>query len=170
VTQPWDKFELELYEWADRSRQRDEKWDELESATARKTNPDAFNPGFSEGALEVIENILTNSDLVWEAVNVPNRGQIPNLPEEAIIELPGLINAQGVTGITVGALPDGIAELLRREITISHLTVDAVVHGDRNLALQALLLDPVIRDLDVAKQILTAYLEHYQKHLPTFWQ
>ncbi len=37
------------------------------------------------------------------------------------------------------------------------------------MALQALLLDPVIRDLDVAKQILDEYLIAYQEHLPTFW-
>ncbi len=59
--------------------------------------------------------------------------------------------------------------MLRREITISHLTVDSVVKGDRQLALQALLLDPVIRDMDVAKQILEDYLITYQEYLPTFW-
>ena len=110
-----------------------------------------------------------NSDLVWEAVNIPNRGQIPNLPEDAIIELPGVLNADGVTGVFIGEMPEGIAELLRREITISHLTVDSVVKGDRQLALQALLLDPVIRDMDVAKQILDEYLLAYKEHLPTFW-
>jgi alpha-galactosidase len=68
------------------------------------------------------------------------------------------INAGGITGTQFGELPEGIAEFLRREISISHLTVDAVVHGDRQLALQALLLDPVIRDMDVAQQVLDDYL------------
>lgn len=169
VTQPWYKYELELYEWQEHSQERDKKWVELEAATEIKTNPDAFIPNYSEGALEVIENIHKDSDLVWEAVNVPNQGQIANLPNGAIIELPGLLNAEGATGIPIGALPEGIAELLRREITVSHLNVDAVVKGDRQLALQALLLDPVIRDIDVAKQILDDYLMTYRKHLPTFW-
>ena len=66
-------------------------------------------------------------------------------------------------------MPEGIAELLRREITVSHLTVDAVVAGDRQMALQALLLDPVVRDLDIARDILEDYLETYREHLPTFW-
>jgi alpha-galactosidase len=66
-------------------------------------------------------------------------------------------------------MPDGIVELLRREITVSHLTADAVVNGDRNLALQALLLDPIVRDMDTAGQILEDYLSIYKKYLPTFW-
>jgi len=169
ITQPWEKYELELYEWQHHSHGREEQWIELEKATQLMEDPDQFIPIFSEGALEVIENILNNSDLVWEAVNVPNQGQIPNLPQDAIIELPGLLNANGATGIPVGAMPEGIAELLRREITISHLTVDAVIEGDRDLALQALLLDPVIRDIDVARQILDDYLLTYRNHLPSFW-
>lgn len=169
LTCPWDKYELELYEWDLYQKERDDQWQTLREATASRQNPDKFIPSFSEGALEVIEAIQLDSDLVWEAVNVPHAGQIPNLPTGAIVELPGILNARGVTGVPVGEMPEGITELLRREITVSHLTVDSVVQGDRQLALQALLLDPVIRDLDVARQILDDYLTTYKQHLPTFW-
>ena len=169
TTQPWEKYELELYEWQGHSQERDDNWTMLEKAVDDREAPEEFIPSYSEGALEVIENIVQDSNFVWEAVNIPNRGQIPNLPEDAIIELPGLLNARGATGIPVGPMPEGIAELLRREITISHLTVDAVVEGDRKLALQALLLDPVIRDLDIGKQVLEDYLITYRQYLPSFW-
>jgi len=169
TTQPWEKYELDLYEWTTHSQERDDRWVDLQKAIHDQRNPESFIPRHSEGALEVIENIQMNSDLVWEAVNVPNQGQITNLPLGAIIELPGVLNADGVTGVHIGAMPEGIAELLRREITISHLTADSVVSGDRQQALQALLLDPVIRDMDVAKQILDEYLLAYKDHLPTFW-
>ena len=43
------------------------------------------------------------------------------------------------------------------------------VNGDRQAALQCLLLDPVVTDLDVAQQILDDYLETYQEYLPQFW-
>lgn len=169
ITQPWEKYELELYEWADRHQDREDQWMKLAQTAQTKTNPEEFAPGYSEGALEVIENILTDGKLLWEALNIPNQGHITNLPEDAIIELPGVIHAGGVTGAPIGELPPGIAELLHREVSISHLTVDAVVHGDRQLALQALLLDSVIRDMDVAQQILDEYLTVYRAHLPTFW-
>ena len=169
VTQPWEKYELELYEWAHHNQERQDKWVELQEAAERKSNPEEFVPGYSEGALEVIESILYDSGLYWEAVNIPNQGLINNLPKDAIIELPGILNADGVNGVPVGEFPSGITELLRREITISHLTVDSVVQGDRQLALQALLLDPVIRDMDIAKQVLKDYLAAYREHIPTFW-
>jgi len=169
LTKPWEKYDLELYEWQQHSQERDDQWENLAEAIQSRQEPEGFIPDFSEGALEMIENILMDSDLLWEAVNVPNQGHISNLPDGAIIELPGLLNARGVTGIPVGKMPKGIAELLRREITISHLTVDSVVHGDRGLALQALLLDPVIRDIDIAKQVLDDYLVTYREHLPSFW-
>ena len=69
----------------------------------------------------------------------------------------------------MGPLPEPIAELCRREITVTRLCVDAAVHGDRQAALQCLLLDPVVTDLDVAQQILDDYVETYREHLPQFW-
>ena len=170
VTKPWMKYDLELYEWDQRSHARDQGWDDLLQAIKDRQNPERFIPDFSEGALEVIESILNDAGLLWEAVNIPNRGYIRNLPEDAIVELPGILDDQGVHGVKIGEMPPGIAELLRREITVSHLTVDSVIQGDRDLALQALLLDPVIRDMDVAKKILDDYLSTYRKHLPTFWK
>jgi len=53
---------------------------------------------------------------------------------------------------------------------VTRLCVDAAVHGDRQAAIQCLLLDPVIRDLDVARKILEDYLTAYRDYLPQFWQ
>ncbi len=83
--------------------------------------------------------------------------------------MPGLFSGAGVSGHSVGPLPEAIAELCRREITVTRLCVDAAVHGDRDLALQCLLLDPVITDLDLAQLILDDYLESYRQYLPSFW-
>jgi alpha-galactosidase/6-phospho-beta-glucosidase family protein len=52
---------------------------------------------------------------------------------------------------------------------VVRLCVDSAVHGDRDSALQCLLLDPTIGDLDVAQQVLDDYLETYRAHLPQFW-
>jgi alpha-galactosidase len=76
----------------------------------------------------------------------------------------------GVDPIHVGALPEPVAELLRREITVGQLCVDAVVEGSREKALQCLLLDPMITDFEVARQILDDYLKAYKEHLPQFWE
>jgi alpha-galactosidase len=70
--------------------------------------------------------------------------------------------------VKVGNLPEGVAELCRREITVSQLCVDAAIEGDRKLALQCLLLDPVVRDLDVGEEILNEYLKTFKNYLPQF--
>ncbi len=131
---------------------------------------DALRGADSEGAEELIEAMAGGEPHYHLAVNVVNRGQIANLPYGAIVETPGLVDGNGVQGVAVGALPEGIAELLRRELAVVRLCVDAGVTGDRQTALQCLLLDPVITDLDVGKQILDDYLETYREYLPQFWQ
>jgi alpha-galactosidase len=66
-------------------------------------------------------------------------------------------------------LPEAVAELLRREISVGQLCVDAAVEGSREKALQALLLDPMISDIGTARQVLEAYLTAYKQLLPQFW-
>ena len=75
----------------------------------------------------------------------------------------------GVEGVGVGPLPEPVAELCRREIAVVRLGVDAAVNGDRKAALQCLLLSPCVTDMDMAQQILDAYLETYREYLPQFW-
>ena len=84
--------------------------------------------------------------------------------------MPGVIDASGVNGESVGKLPEPIAELCRRDIKIAELTVDAVYNGDRDLALQVLSLDPMIDDLDVAQNMLNEFLENQKKYLPQFYK
>jgi alpha-galactosidase len=67
-------------------------------------------------------------------------------------------------------LPEPIAELCRREITVVQLCVDAAVKGDRQAALQCLLLDPIVNDIEAAYQLLDEYLATYREYLPQFWQ
>ena len=170
VTKPWEKYDVSLYEW--------DVWDELRGqghADIARLGEDTaslneLRDADSEGALEMIENIAAAGNHYHLAVNLPNEGYIPNLPAGAIVETPGLVSGLGIRGIGVGELPEPIAELCRRELTIARLCVDAAVLGDRQAALQCLLLDPVITDLDVARQILDDYLITYRDYLPQFWQ
>lgn len=105
----------------------------------------------------------------WEdAVNVRNRGFIANLPDEAIVEAPAFLNAAGVHGVQVGALPRALASIMRREVDIQALTVEAAVHGDRRAALQALLLDPHIHSYAQATYLLDDLLRTHARYLPQF--
>lgn len=168
-TRPWEKFDLSLYEWDTMAEHREQGYDLIRRMVIGEEGLDRLLQADSEGAVEVIENLAGAGAYYALAVNLPNRGYIQNLPEGAIVEVPGVVTGAGVMGVGVGNLPEPIAELCRREISVVRLCVDAVVHGDRQAALQCLLLDPVITDLDVAQKILDDYLTTYREVLPQFW-
>jgi alpha-galactosidase len=124
----------------------------------------------SEGALEMIENIACARTHYHLAANLPNTGQISNLPLGATVETPVVVDGAGIHPVHMGTLPEPIAELNRRELTVSKLCVDAVIEGSYEKALQCLLLDPMITDTTVARNILDDYLDTYRTHLPQFWK
>jgi len=168
LTRPWEKYNLYLYDWQEAQKSRDRKWQDIK-AMAQGTMPvDALKNARSEGAVEIIEGLRGGTDLYRPAVNIPNQGHITNLPEGAIVELPALVGGWGIKGLNAGPLPEAIAELCRREIAVAGLAVDAAATGDRQTALQALLLDPCLNDLDTARSILDAYLAEYANYLPLF--
>ena len=111
---------------------------------------------------------MTDQPLYWEAVNIPNQGAIVGLPANAIVEVPAVVNREGFHPQESFTLPTGVLSLLQREVATSQLNIDAVVHGDRQLALQSLLLDPVIDDLDQAELILEEIISTNQEFLPQF--
>ena len=170
LTEPWEKYEISLYDWDLMHQLRGVGHDDISKMGEGGRTIDHLRNSDSEGALEVIESIAGARNQYRLAVNLPNKGYIPNLPEGAIVEVPGLVSGAGIQGVGVGPLPEAIAELCRREISVVRLCVDAAVRGDRQAALQCLLLDPVITDLDVARRILDDYLATYREHLPQFWR
>jgi alpha-galactosidase len=124
----------------------------------------------SEGALEMIENQIGAMTHYHLAANLPNVGQIANVPTGATVETPVIVDGAGIHPVHIGALPEPIAELLRRETFVAQLGVDAAVEGSREKALQCLLLDPVITDIETGRKILDDYLTSYKEYLPQFWK
>ena len=170
VTKPWEKYHIKLYDWDLWAGMRDFSLDRLKEMADGVMTVEGLLNTDSEGALEMIENIAGASTHYHLAANLPNQGQIPNLPLGAAVETPVAVDGAGIHPVHVGSLPEPIAELCRRELTAAQLCVDAAIEGDRQKALQCLLLDPVINDIELAGQILDDYLSTYKKHLPQFWK
>jgi alpha-galactosidase len=115
--------------------------------------PDWLTPSGERGAA-AIGGILHNNKRVLESGIVPNRGTIPNLPADAAVEVPVVVDAAGVHPISLGALPDPIAKLLHTQVNVQQLAVEAAVRGSKELALQALLIDPVVSSASAAVKLL----------------
>lgn len=169
-TCPWEKFNIRLYDWEMMAGLRDFSLDRLNDMANGNMTVEGLLEADSEGALEIIENITCAGKHYHLAANLPNAGQISNLPMGAIVETPVVVDGAGIHPVHIGALPEPVAELCRREIITAQLGIDAAVEGDYQKALQCLLLDPVTRDLDSAKLVLNDYLKTYKEHLPQFWK
>lgn len=168
-TKPWEKYHLKLYDWDAAEQGREEGHKKIALMGEGKQSIDSLKGADSEGALEMIENIAGAGNHYHLAVNLPNIGQVTNLPMGAIVETPGLISGLGARGFPIGEMPENVAVLLRQELTRVRLCVDAAANGDRQAALQCLLFDPVITDIETAKAVLDDYLTSYKQYLPQFW-
>jgi alpha-galactosidase len=107
-----------------------------------------------ERIVPVICATLGDEAVVEDAANLVNQGAIANLPDWAVVEAPTIVGPAAISPVPVGPLPDGCAALLAQRIAIHSLTVEAAVHRDRQAALQALLLDPIVNSYDVATRLL----------------
>ena len=170
ITKPWETFNIRLYDWELMAGLRDFSLDRLNEMANGSLAIDSLLETDSEGALEMIENISFAGNHYHLAANLPNVGQIANLPLGAIVETPVHVNGAGIYPVHVGSLPEPIAELCRRELMVAQLGIDAAVEGNYEKALQCLLLDPVIADMEIAKNILDDYLNTYRGHLPQFYK
>jgi alpha-galactosidase len=167
-TKPWEMFNIRLYDWDVMAGVRDFSLDRLREMANGNATVDGLLETDSEGALEMIENIAYAGTHYHLAANLPNKGQISNLPIGATVETPVQVNAAGIQAMHMGSLPGSIAELCRRELTITQLCVDSAVDGSYEKALHCLLLDPVITDMHAARSILDDYLTTYREHLPQY--
>lgn len=145
---------------------RDERWDRIRDQAEGRVEIDrALFDEAREGerVVAIMEAIVSGQPLQELAVNVRNDGLIRNMPREAVVEVPGVIDGRGVHGIAVGALPEGIANILGARARQQELTVDAALSGDRTLALQALLADPLVPTVEAAEAMLDeALVAHAQ--------
>lgn len=150
---------------------RDERWDRIVAQAAGRAELDrALFDEAREGerVVSIIEAITTGRPLLELAVNVRNDGLIPNLPRDAVVEVPGLIDGRGVHGVAVGPLPEGIANILGARVRQQELSIDAALSGDRTLALQALLADPLVPSLETAESMLEDAINANAAYLPHF--
>lgn len=166
----WNKYDIQMYPLIEAQEDRHTMWKEIELMAEGKKSVDHLRNVHTERAESIIAAVVDNTYAYEPAVNIPNRGFIENLPYNAIVEVPAAVSASGIQGIGVGRLPDAVAELCRRQIAVAELAVEAAVKGDRDMALQALALDLMVDDPEIARGLLKDYLEAQKDYLPQFFR
>jgi alpha-galactosidase len=120
-----------------------------------------------ELAVPIIADMVLNTGGRRESVNVPNAGfAVPNLPEDAVVEVPATVDADGIHPASVAALPEAVAALCRLQVSIQELLVEAYSSGSKDVLLQALLLEPVVDDTRKARGMMGELLRLQAECLP----
>jgi alpha-galactosidase len=122
-----------------------------------------------ETAVDIMKALVTNTPFI-DVVNLPNIGQIDNLPRGAVVETLGLVDSAGFAPIGIGSMPEILREITEIHCQVEKMTLEAALTGDRKLALEALTLDPLCAKLapsDIKKMGLEL-MAATGKYLPQF--
>jgi alpha-galactosidase len=143
----------------------------IESALRGDVPLEPFMQDVSTEAANKIIRAVTSGEKYVGIMNLPNVGQIGNLSYNAIVETYGVIDSLGANAITYGDVPVGVQNILEHHVRQQELTVTAALEGDREIALQILLNDPLSSRLTIpqARQLLNELLEANQAYLPLFF-
>mgnify|MGYP000666377757 CR=1 FL=1 len=149
----------------------DRAWEQMRRvALGQEPLPEAYlgsGGGEHEQVISIIDSIDTDAGRVYSA-NLPNRGQVSNLPSEAVLEGPAIADAAGLRPIALGALPAGLAATLVPRIAVVETIVDAALQGSRELFVQALVADGSCPSLAAAQRLADDLLAAHAGHLPQF--
>ncbi|SFT27876.1 alpha-glucosidase/alpha-galactosidase [Paenibacillus sp. BC26] len=147
-------------------------WFETDFPNWMKGDPYVYSPEkrSEEHGSYIIEGLETGR-LYRGHFNVVNNGVIANLPNDAIIEAPGYVDANGINMPVVGDLPLGCAAVCNVSISVQRLAVEAAVHGDDKLLRQAMMMDPLVGAVCNPKEIwqmVDEMLVAQEKWLPQY--
>lgn len=103
-------------------------------------------------------------------VNVRHNGAVEGMPRDWVVELPARVDKSGIHPLPAAALPMAEFGLVSAVKMYELLTVEAAVHGDRNAAYEALLVNPLGPKADKIQAVLDDLLETNKEHLPQFFK
>ncbi|HEY9248709.1 MAG TPA: alpha-glucosidase/alpha-galactosidase, partial [Rariglobus sp.] len=136
-----DKFNIPIDEYLRRCESIIATWKKAEAELIGEEGDIAVNPQTHEYGSFIIHSMETNTPRVIYG-NVPNTGLITNLPDRCCVELPVLVDAQGLQPTHIGDLPPQLAAICRTNINVQELTVEAALTGKREHIYHAVMTDP----------------------------
>jgi len=125
--------------------------------------------GEHEQVTDIIDSIRTNAGRVYSA-NLPNTGQVANLPVDSIVESPCIAVSSGLHPITQPPLPSGMAAVLATRMMWVELAVEAALEGSRDKFVQALVVDGAVSSIRMAEELADELLLAQAQYLPQFAQ
>jgi 6-phospho-beta-glucosidase len=121
--------------------------------------------GYAEVAIDSMASILHNRG-DRQIIQVLNQGAVDDIPADASMELPCIVDSTGAHPLRMGAIPLPIRGMIQAVKAYESLTVQAAVEGSRRVAMQALMTHPLVPSWEVAKPLLEELLAANKPWLP----
>lgn len=163
------QYSIPLDEYLARCEDQLAKWDDLRQRLEDRQEPLGVLRS-SEYCSFIIHSMETGEPSVVYG-NVPNRGLISNLPETACVEVPCLVDGNGVQPTQIGKLPPQLAAMMQTNINVQELTVEAIRTGRREHIYHAAMLDPHTAaelDLDQICTLVDELLAAHKGWIPPY--
>ncbi|MCR6493644.1 6-phospho-beta-glucosidase [Cellulomonas sp. P24] len=119
---------------------------------------------YSEAAIELFGSLLGN-DEGRHVVNLRNDGALPFLPDDHVIEVPAVVNADGITALPIAEVPTDMAGLISHVAAYERLALDAAVHGGRDRVTRALLAHPLVGQYEPAEKLTDLLVSENKDYL-----
>lgn len=167
---PWENRNGEplefVYSIAGRNWEKD-----LFKAEKKDVFREAFDAGNKftqnhEYGVPIIEAIAFNKPLKVGAVNVMNEGYVPGLPDGMVVEIPAVIDGNGIHPVKTREIPKGIAAMIATQGAIADLIYEAYIEKSRKKLLQAILLDPTVSTYNNAVNMVNEICDLQKEILP----
>lgn len=127
----------------------------VEESNNREEN-DIDGGGYQTVALDLM-SALINGRKSCMILNVANRGNVPELPEEAVIEVPCTVDANGVSPHPIAPVTGDMLGLMQQVKAVEQLTITASAQRDQTLAWRAIAAHPLVDSVNVARRLFDTY-------------
>ncbi|MEY2242964.1 6-phospho-beta-glucosidase [Streptomyces sp. BF23-18] len=120
---------------------------------------------YSEAAVDLAAALLAGGGSPYQVVNTYNRGTLPFLPDDAVIEVQAAVGAKGPAPLPVPAVDPLYAGLMANVTAYEDLALDAALRGGRERVFRALLAHPLVGQYDRADALTDQLIAHNREHL-----
>ncbi|MUZ73943.1 alpha-galactosidase [Agrobacterium vitis] len=161
-----EKFGIPLDEYPKRCIEQVERWKD-QAAAYRSADKIEVKPS-KEYASSIINSVWTGEPSVIYG-NLRNNGCITSLPDNCAVEVPCLVDDNGIQPTTIGALPPQLTALMRTNINVQELTVAALINENPEHLYHAAMMDPHTAaelDLDQIWSLTTDLLKAHDQWIP----
>ena len=162
-----ERFGVPLDEYPRRCERQIDGWHELRDSLEDPESELEVTPSVEYGSA-IIHAIETGQPTTIYG-NVTNNGSISNLPDDCVVEVPCLVDHNGVQPTKVGTIPPQLAALMQTNINVQSLTVEAILSGNRDHVYHAAMMDPHTSaelDLDQIWALVDDLMDAHGDYIP----